>query len=307
MTGATSYVIRRSLSDMELSNLGLNLNQGTTYWLEYRPTGSNTYFTIPNLIFGSLYEVNVKATNSGNNKWSSSIFTYPTSDPPPKLLDIEGLAISGYRIHGTTIGYYPYVLCSNVIQDDPKTSKVEAPRVITVTEEIQIKSAAQTWVDATGLVSFDQETRVCQGSELKKDILQRRTINIVRLLGEKAILGFCASTAGCLDHIIPLGRVLDDPERPNEDAMRVSHFFVNGDYDSIEPATQPFDSDGCSSMFQVAMHEFGHVFGLRDSAVKTVTNTIMSASGIYIHCEPTEKDIAVVKAIYQSRPRSSSD
>ena len=52
----------------------------------------------------------------------------------------------------------------------------------------------------------------------------------------------------------------------------------------------------------INLHEGGHVFGLHDTPGDggAVTNTVMDYDLDY-PCEPTENDVAAIKAIYQTR------
>jgi len=223
---------------------------------------------------------------------------------------VDAIAIAGYRVHGTTIGYYPYILCDNVIQDNPKTAIVEPPRDMTTTEKNQVRAGAQVWVTKIGMVTYHQQPKTCEGNELAEDIKKRPTKNLIRLLADEALVPYCGRNLdqipnlACVQHVVPDVRDLNDPKQPYQDAIRVSHMFISGDLNETNQRVETLDGeiDYCSQMFRVSMHEFGHIYGLKDNKLDY---SVMSATGGDNNCYPTEKDIAVVKAIYQSRPRSS--
>ena len=297
---ATGYRVRRTVPE-------LNFNT----WLDY-PIITDTSFTINNLAIGHLYEIQVRAANSGNHLWSKSIFTYPTQAGAAltKGDEVDAISIAGYRVHGTTIGYYPYILCDNVIQDNPKTAIVEAPRDMTATEKNQVRGGAQVWVTKIGMVTYHQQPKTCEGNELAADIKKRPTKNLIRLLASEALVPYCGSNkqllphAACVQHVVPNVRDLDDPKQPHQDTIRVSHMFISGDLNETNGRVDTPDGEikYCSQMSRITMHEFGHIYGLKDNKLDY---SVMSVAGYRNNCYPTEKDIATVKAIYQSRPRSS--
>lgn len=90
-----------------------------------------------------------------------------------------------------------------------------------------------------------------------------------------------------------------DVDRGSKPEITVAQIFIRHDVTTDTYAvTTDKDSEKCSMMEQLAMHEAGHAYGLTD--ITTFAPSVISYS-LYDYCSPTEQDIVAVKSIYQSR------
>lgn len=183
------------------------------------------------------------------------------------------------------LGYYSYILCQNVSKDNPRTPKDET-RVLTTTEKMEIKAGIETWQDGTNrLIRFFQHPDDCSDDQLSTDDDKKLSINLVQLANELTMGMFCSDIdIGCAhwggaNGVTTVARVL----------LR----------DNLSTYNDPNDPNDCSPLMEVSMHEAGHVYGLDHPTGTFAYKSIMHK--FYKPCLPTEHDIAVIKAIYQSR------
>ena len=77
--------------------------------------------------------------------------------------------------------------------------------------------------------------------------------------------------------------------------MLITKMYIT---DSAGTTERPLTGGKCSVLFQLAMREAGHAYGLHDAS-RLRRDLVMGA--LYDHCTPSAKDIVALKAIYQSR------
>lgn len=287
VSGANRYKVRYLLPV---------LVTGLRVWIESSIVNS-TSVRLTGLGLDKFHELRVQALgNSIQSKWSKPIYTYPTHDPATKGTVVGILTIAGYRntpvfvgniISGNIIGDYSYVLCTN-IEDDPLTVDIDESRTITSSEQDIIKEGVGIWKSDTGMVTYDQTSKSCSGSELETELKDRPYKNFIRMINDSELRLMCGSVA-CIDH-----------KQIVNDEFRISQIFIKHNASTADP-----DGIGCSELYQLSMHEAGHAYGLADyqhgDESYTIAPTVMS-NALYDNCEPTEYDIVAIKAIYQSHP-----
>ena len=231
------------------------------------------------------YTIEVEAINSSGRSRPAVGYAYTTQDPFPRhtddvrIEDLEEIGIIQIAGHRASVlgsfpvyGYYGYRICTDTLSSD--TDEAEE-------QKKQINEAVRTWREATGLVTFSYSEEDCTGLSAYPSWIQ--------LVHEDDMDLPCQPDSdGCIRHYpnpltTPYGR------------LTTSQIFIRS---NASTAAQSSLDGMCSRLFQIAMHEAGHAYGLHHTT-RLGSEAVM---GDYtVHCEPQAYDVVAVMVIYQSR------
>ena len=272
-----------------------------------RLTASNsTYsYTVPNIRVNRYYEVQVRTRNGLSvSNWSASSYVYTTNSPmsfPTQVGVVQAAgfldAHAGNSVHpGNAVGEYSYVICAEDLPQAGVTRSQSSSFGGGSRAEIvsEIESSIELWesrIGTDGAVTAHHHTNggnywECEGNQgqhLRNKIRLQEPAFIKERCGyenERA-----ATNGGCVEKDIP-----------GQGRFGAVDMFL---YQSSVVAPQ----GSCSHMRSLVLHEAGHVFGLADRPL-VVGESIMGKHRGF--CIPTKHDFAAVRAIFLSRPSTSS-
>ena len=249
---------------------------------------------------------------------SDTINTYPTSTGAVAGDKVGSMPIVAYRKENNRYGYYSYKLCRNIVKASPNdlprtvvnvptlttttsttstSTTTTTTQVITRTQINQIEAGVNAWATATKSTYYHQLTTKCVGNELLLNREQRAKINLIRVLVEEDKDLICGEDGGaCIEHFDPVTGKIGIPANGE---LSVSQIFFSELANTSNQKTL-----NCSELHQLALHEAGHIYGLDHPGEND--SSVMNVKILFDRlCDPTELDIAFVKAIYQSRPRQN--
>ena len=220
----------------------------------------------------------------GCKGWSPAVvFTYPTFKPLPRhktaisinrFKEVAEISIAGYRagVDGLgPIGDYTYHLCPDTLSS---TSTIYDD------QKAQIEAGIAIWADTVGFVTYEQrEVTPCSD----------RIDNTVALRDPGGMHKYCDNRRGsaCVMHE-------PKPEDVAGGAIETTSIHIAVAADTAERTA---GGEDCSELFQLAMHEAGHVYGLGDAS-RSRSDIVMG--GLWGRCSPSANDVVALKAIYQS-------
>ena len=251
-------------------------------WVESTPLGSGTDHPLIGLTMNTLYRVEIRrGTNGVFSEWSDRLFVYPTSETPT-----GPVATMPYFGHIAS-QRYEYILCENTFPTDLAAKNAWIDDVV---EGISTWTSAVEWDQGTTNIvrSHHDVTRAtCQHDSIQGNEIRRFTTTI--------LLEQCASvlnpnTKAC----VPWPGVI----APTTHISPIWMFFDAG-FD-FNPGTNVSSSVNCSRLFQFAMHEAGHAFGIGIGHAEVDSNTVMKSQVPTTHCMPKSYDIVALMALYQS-------
>ena len=259
VTNATSYEVRYCCTDDE-----------DTDWSEPIST-EGLSITISGLTTKVLYNVQVRAVNeSGKSKWSTNIYTYPTRTAATEGDTISGIPINGYL----SPPKYQYTICTNTLgATDGMTALSDAARTNWID---QVEGGIRAWATATGrMVRATYHSKRCTD--------QTSTVERVNAaeMQMRCRLRDAASPVGCAQN---------GPDTTG----RIPYTAI-----SLLDSLSDESNGSCTQLFQVAMHEAGHAYGLGHHDGREGGKSVMYSHKPY--CAPTATDIVAIKAVYQSR------
>lgn len=254
---------------------------------EYNIPRQTNQQTIKGLVLKTLYKITIEVYN-GNNLIGKSepIYTYPTAvnSGAMKGDEIGIILVDGYLRDHHLYGYYDYVVCKNIAEDDPTTLNKDETRVLTSEEEFHIASGVNIWKSMTKEVSFNQLPITCSDQDLETKWSERSRKNMIQIANKKRFEALCnPKWLACA--------FIDNGGGTSQ--ITVAQIYLR--YDIL---TEDAPAVRCSKMEQLVMHEAGHAYGLAD--IDDFVPSVMSSS-LYDYCKLTEHDIVAIKAIYQSR------
>lgn len=258
---------------------------------------TSTSITISDLQEETPYPIRLRAkNNTGISDWSGILYAYPTKTTVGPGSIVRTIEIRGYldlvpvgsSSDNPPAGDFTYILCGNTLPSDDIATKEENERNITAT---QIMKGVEEWSSKTG-VSSDGTVETCSSDELTIKVNQDESINKVQLSSPGMVWSDCETTYdsnyilnGCKSSgsVNPVTRV---------------YIFLNNTLDIREnKGTSP---GKCSTMFQISMHEAGHVYGLGHSTSGDTTMRQDYNNHRHI-CSLTLSDVIAITRIYQSR------
>lgn len=258
---------------------------------------TSTSITISDLQEETPYPIRLRAkNNTGASEWSGILYAYPTKTTVGPGSIVRTIEIRGYldlvpvgsSSDNPPAGDFTYILCGNTLPSDDIATKEENERNITAT---QIMKGVEEWSSKTG-VSSDGTVETCSSDELELAAIELGSINKIQLSSPGAIWMNCNTR-------YRMGYTLNGCRSANgaNPATR-AHIFLNNTLDIRE--IMGVSSDKCSQMFQISMHESGHVYGLRHSTSGDTTMRQLYNNHRHI-CSLTLSDVIAITRIYQSR------
>lgn len=258
---------------------------------------TSTSITISDLQEETPYPIRLRAkNNTGASEWSGILYAYPTKTTVGPGSTVRTIEITGHldlvpvgsSSDDPPVGDFTYILCGNTLPADDIATKKENERNITAT---QIMKGVEEWSSKTG-VSSDGTVETCSSDELTIKVNQDESINKVQLSSPGMVWSDCETTYDS-DYILN-GCKSSGSVNP---VTRV-YIFLNNTLDIREnKGTSP---GKCSTMFQISMHEAGHVYGLGHSTSGDTTMRQDYNNHRHI-CSLTLSDVIAITRIYQSR------
>ena len=265
------------------------------------PKGRTSH-TIGSLTLGQLYTIQMKTLVDGvrTPNWTDSVYVYPTTvadtseeSKVPKLDQYVG-PVRVWLF--PTYSDYRYTICLDTVPLDNPTSPIDEPAILIT----GITRSLEAWETATD--GFVTATRVTSNSSDCDTAYDNRAANTVEFANKTDMMERCpipsnptAVAAGCAD---PNPR-----SSPVINKKIVSHVKISLHDDLYSSTNLQINAPRTCYLFQgINLHEGGHVFGLHDTPGDggVVTNTVMDYD-LTFPCDPTEHDVAAIKAIHQTR------
>lgn len=258
---------------------------------------TSTSITISDLQEETPYPIRLRAkNNTGASDWSDILYAYPTKTTvgpgsTVRTIEIVGhldLVPVGSSSDDPPVGEFAYILCHNTLPVDDIATKDKNERNIAV---VQIMKGVGEWSAKTGVTS-DGIAETCSSDDLRLAANEIGSINKIQLSSPGAIWRNCNTT-------YQLGYTLNGCKSSDgtNPVTRV-HIFLNNTLDIRE--IKGTSSDKCSQMFQITMHESGHVYGLYHSTTGDTTMRQNYTNHSHI-CSLTLSDVIAITRIYQSR------
>ncbi len=266
---------------------------------------NGTYsYTVPNIRVNRYYEVQVRTRNGLSvSNWSASVYVYTTNSPmsfPTQVGMVQAAgfldAHAGNSVHpSSAVGEYSYVICAEDLPPAgarPQGSSFGGGTRAEIVREIE--ASIELWesrIGTDGVVTAHHHTNggnywECDGNQ------GQHLRNKIRLKNAEAIRDKCgyssevaAMNGGCVEKDIP-----------GQGRFGAADMFL---FQSSVVAPQ----GSCSHMRGLVLHEAGHVFGLADRPLVVGESIMGNHRGF---CIPTKHDFAAVRAIFLSRPSTSS-
>ncbi len=260
--------------------------------------------------YNGVYRIQAQATNTtGASNWSDIVFIYPTNTPPGHRILIATGPLYGYQPANAQGANAPgshefrYVICENTIPSAVTASSAVAD----ITAGIETWETTVKWKDASGnniiktekyaLPAGDQ----CAGVPIV-GVRQSPKHNQVMFASNLRMM-----TAGCLGPPSGCWRSLTW-----QDSTLVAYGSALSELKkgwillkaSLGTTWSAQNSNGCSYLKYLAIHEAGHTLGIGRPLNQHPTNTmhsIMSYKDSTQYCEPQAYDVVALMALYQSR------
>lgn len=289
MAGATSYEVehRKHRIIMTVAQEEVKINEV-----------NSTTFTISDLRDETLYPIRIRAKNgSSNSDWSNTIHTYPTKTTVGPNSIVRTITILGFldltpvdtSNYDPPVGEFAFVLCKNTLPADDIATKGRNEREITAS---LILDGIREWSEKTGVgFNQDQNKVECSNTDMILKANQLSSINKIQLESPGSLWMSC-------NLLVPLdlnGCVVPN-SYANPNPMTRVHMFLNNTL-AIDPNSINIF---CSKMFQIAMHEAGHIYGLGHSTIGETTMRQYYLDHDHI-CSLTLSDVIAITKIYQSR------
>lgn len=267
-----SVVQWRRVSHAASYDVEYRLYCGDAVCLNWMPRNvSGTSFTITDLVVDSLYSIRVRAVNvAGESDWSY-IYTFPTIGPADLSTEIGPIPM--FQIPATT--HYSYIICEDTINLIlPNLSNTPYNEQQPVIDEIV--QGVGSWRTATGAVTATRNTVDTPCS----DAYGSRTANTIEIVDHVEMPMRCATATG----------------------VATGCASVRGGRTRLSILDTRARTGVCPRFLSTVIHEVGHVYGLGDPPDDGgyMHPTVMDYD-FYPDCEPTELDVAAIKAIFQSR------
>lgn len=253
--------------------------------------------TINDLQEETPYPIRLRAkNNTGASDWSDILYAYPTKTTvgpgsTVRTIEIVGhldLVPVGPSSDDPPVGEFVYILCGNTLPAYDIATKDKNERNITA---MQIMKGVEEWSVKTGVTS-DGTVETCSNDELMINVDQDGSINKIQLSDPGMVWRDCDLTAHP-------GHILNGCNRSvGANPTTREHIFLNHSLDIQE--IRRTSSDKCSQMFQISMHESGHVYGLGHSTTGETTMRQYYNNHRNI-CSLTLSDVIAITSIYQSR------
>lgn len=268
---------------------------------------NNTTFTISDLRDETHYPIRIRAKNSSSTSdWSDTIYTYPTKTTAGPNSIVRTIEILGYLdlvsvgtpSYDPPIGEFAFVLCGNTLPPDEIATRDKNEREITAS---QIRAGVAIWSTATGaIVTYkhdEKDDTIDCNSQPEFKLYSERvdSINKIQLSSPGKLMMDCQVPLDLVQQNINInGCARSDDFNP----ITKTQIYLNI---SLEVREQQGIADNqCSKMFQIAMHEAGHVYGLDHSTTgyTTMRRYYLNRDDI---CVPTVSDVIAIAKVYQSR------
>ena len=292
---ATSYKIQYAIAD---NASGIVITVHKDDWTELNHTSSTTEKTVTGLTAGRIYEVQVKPVRAGvSTAWTQGAYVKPTHQKPVSGFKFAGIPMTHYWSGGT----YSYEICTETFPTTTWIDEIEAA--------IALWPRYVKWVtDGTNIISKTGTSRNCGTSSCADDVdgcdveIKSPTTahRIVRAYNESHLNEVCDPTmmaseasAACFTNHLPIAGL----------TTSLMIFAPDDIKDDWNPGVNISDRIPCSVLFDVALHEAGHAFGLGD--IEPGTNSAIHTAmrqGTPGPCVPFPEDIGGVMTLYQSIP-----
>ncbi len=255
--------------------------------------------------YNGVYRIQAQATNTtGASNWSDIVFVYPTITPPGHRILIATGPLYGYQPANAQGSHeFRYVICENTIPSAITASSAIAD----ITAGIDTWETTVDWKDASGnnIVKTEKYAlpagEKCSGAPIAGIRLSPKHNQVM------FASNFSMTLAGCIGPPSGCWRSLTW-----EDSTLVAYGSALSELkkgsillkSSLGTAWSTQNSNGCSYLQYMAVHEAGHSLGIGRPVNQHPTNTthsIMSYKDSAQYCEPQAYDVVALMALYQSR------
>ncbi len=218
-----------------------------------------------NLQLKTLYRIRVQTKLDGYVSEPRYVYVYPTKDALVVPNYIASVPLNGYWSNNR----YTYNFCSSTV---PNTD---------IEWEKEIKAGMALWQTVTDdLVTVKHVNADCDtddDDDVDKDDTMANAVYITELSEVEKV---CKNPDA-------IGCAIRTPRNGERTDARI--LLSNTLTDNVNP--------GCSSLYQVVVHEAGHALGLGHAATESIMVSPMPTD----LCNPQPRDIVAIKALYQSR------
>ncbi len=301
VTSATSYAIRYSIA-YHLS--GAPVSSSSYAWTEVTHASTTGAKTINVVLSNRVYQVQIKSVrNRLESPWSDSVFVEPTHSRPvftsssrPEFATVKLL---GYRASRN----YTYHLCSNSFKVDagPPASVWMADirsAIDRLVESVQWRVNGGNIITATMHVDDNCDSTDIYVLGPQQSIFMAADATQFRdYCGHGGTMG---TRVACYTYSLDSNRAITSSQMV---------FQTIEEKTDWSPGRIPADRQ-CTPLFDSALHEAGHAFGLDDTPSRTSSDqplvTMMESPSRSETCYPTARDIGAIMKIYQSPGSASS-